>query len=246
MNKEKDKGVFSKFKNFINKTNEENNNLGYFYGIIFVFLIIFALIIKFTSNNNNNNTNNDVNLSNQNNKIESVINYKEVLSDISDNYELDISVNKYYFNEYVNVKVEGTNKLINVKKFDSNNTYSQNDKIDEDIDLTFVYPQNILKLLDYQTYSSENKYMFETNKWIELYNEINNTNIEKIISGEIVVEFLSNENNEFIIQMDLTNLYKNLNYNYNNVIYNMKFYNINKIDLSNNNTSFVEESEINY
>ena len=246
MNKEKDKGVFSKFKNFINKTNEENNNLGYFYGIIFVFLIIFALIIKFTSNNNNNNTNNDVNLSNQNNKIESVINYKEVLSDISDNYELDISVNKYYFNEYVNVKVEGTNKLINVKKFDSNNTYSQNDKIDEDIDLTFVYPQNILKLLDYQTYSSENKYMFETNKWIELYNEINNTNIEKIISGEIVVEFLSNENNEFIIQMDLTNLYKNLNYNYNNVIYNMKFYNINKIDLSNNNTSFVEASEINY
>ncbi len=246
MNKEKNKGVFSKFKNFINKTNEENNNLGYFYGIIFVFLIIFALIIKFTSNNNNNNTNNNVNLSNQNNKIESVINYKEVLSDISDNYELDISVNKYYFNEYVNVKVEGTNKLINVKKFDSNNTYSQNDKIDEDIDLTFVYPQNILKLLDYQTYSSENKYMFETNKWIELYNEINNTNIEKIISGEIVVEFLSNENNEFIIQMDLTNLYKNLNYNYNNVIYNMKFYNINKIDLSNNNTSFVEESEINY
>lgn len=202
----------------------------YFYGIILVFIIIVAFIVKFTTHNSK-----EKKACNESVVQEEIIDYKKVLNSISDNYELDIVINKYYFNEYVNIKKQGINEIINVNKFDSNSIYSQDDMINENIDMVFINPLNILKLLNVQTYSSKNKYIIETNNWLNLYNEINNTKIEKNVTGEISIEFLSKENNEYIIEMDLTNLYKNLNYDYQKVIYNMKFYNINKTILSNNN-----------
>ena len=70
----------------------------------------------------------------------------------------------------------------------------------------------------------------------EVYNQINGTQIQKTVSGEVSVEILSSENNELLLSLDLTNLYKNLDYDYEQVIYKIKFYNINGISLA------VEES----
>ena len=75
--------------------------------------------------------------------------------------------------------------------------------------------------------------MIETNNWIKLYNEVTNKNIEKKITGEIEITILSNENNELSLLLNLTNLYKNTNYDYIKVIYHIEFYNINNVDLSN-------------
>lgn len=213
-----------KFRNLNSET-----KTSYFYGIIFLLVIIVALIVKFVPSKVVEKKN-----SNENIILEELIDYEKILNDISNNYELDVIVNKYYVNEYINVKKQGLNEIINIKKFNSNNTYNQDDIINEDVDMTFINPLNILKLLNVKTYSDKNKYMVETNRWLKLYNELNGTNIEKSISGEITIEFLSKENDEYKIEMNLTNLYKNLNYDYENVIYNMKFYNINKVNLSNN------------
>ncbi len=214
-----------KFKNLDSETKTT-----YFYGIIFVFIIIVALIVKFVPSKSNDNK-----TYNENITQEEIIDYNKVLNDISNNYESDIIINKYYFNEYINVKKQGLNEIINIKKYDSNNTYNQDDIINENIDITFIKPQNILRLINAKTYSNKNKYMIETNNWLNLYNEINNAQLEKTVSGEILIEFISDKDNEYKIEMDLTNLYKNLNYDYQSVIYDMKFYNINKIDISNNN-----------
>ncbi len=218
----------SKEKRFKNLDSETKST--YFYGIIFLFLIVVALVVKFIPNKEK-----EEKSVKENTTIEETFNYKSLLNNISDNYELDIIINKYYFNEYINIKKQGLNEIIDIKKYDSNNTYNQDDTINEDIDMTFITPQSILRLLNINTYNDGNKYMIESSNYLKLYNELNNTNLEKIVSGEISIEFLSHENNEYVIKMDLTNLYKNLNYDYESVTYNLKFYNINKINLSNNN-----------
>ena len=68
--------------------------------------------------------------------------------------------------------------------------------------------------------------MIETSAWINLYNIINNKQLEKIVTGEIEVNVISCEENIKVI-LDLTNLYKNLNYDYKKVIYDITFYDIN-------------------
>ena len=233
--KKKKKGLFSKIKGAMTydpaTDNTGVNKSTYFYGILFIFLIVAALAIKLSPSDSKKvkSTPKEVD-----NKVVT-IDYEKDLNAVSDNYELDIVVNKYYFNEYVNIKKQGLNEIINIKKHDSNNTYNQDDVIKEDIDITFTLPQNILKLLSVKSYSDENKYMIETSKWLSVYNELNGTEFTKIISGEISIEFLSDSDNELILQMDLTNLYKNLNYEYDTVTYKLKYYNIGKVNISNNN-----------
>ena len=99
------------------------------------------------------------------------------------------------------------------------------------IDITFVNKTDLLKLLDSKTYSKDNSYMVETSVWIKLYNEINNKNISKLVTGEIEATIASYNEDELNLLLDLTNLYKNLDYDYEKVIYEIKFYNIDKAEI---------------
>ena len=220
--------LISKYKN----SNQEKKTT-YFYGIIFIFIFIFALILKFTGNlttkeiNKNNNVNEE--------KLETnITNYDDIFNNISNNYEENIQVDIYDSNfltkEYINVKKDQDKKLITY--VDLNKSTIEN-KVPDNIDATFITPENIKKLMLSNTYKKDNKYMIETNNWIKLYNEVTNKNIEKKITGEIEITILSTENNELSLLLNLTNLYKNTNYDYIKVIYHIEFYNINNVDLSN-------------
>ena len=214
------------------KKMSDDTKLSFFYGIIFVIILVAALIFRLTSRIGENNKDG------QNNEKEKtvIVDYETQLNNVS-NYEEDIIINKYYFNEYINIKRQEDNELISIKTHDLNVTYHPDEKVSEEVlrysDMTFVKPENILKLLNVKSYNQSNKYMVETSNWVPLYNELNNTNLEKIISGEISIEFVSCSSDACILTMDLTNLYKNLNYDYESVIYNIKIYNINGIDLTN-------------
>lgn len=235
MKKISDIKIFKKFRSL----DQETRNI-YFYGILFIFIISVALIMKLTPNEK------VVDCSNK--KEETVvINYQNILKNITNNYEEDITINKYYFNEYVNIKHQLEKEKINIKTINNNETYYikenslykfidnkyeiYNDKIFKETDTSFINPENILKLIDKKTYEKDNTYMIETSSWINLYNEINNTNLSKKITGEILLDFISYKNNELLLKIDLTNLYKNLDYEYENVIYLIKFKNINKVEI---------------
>ena len=218
----------------IRSSNSETKST-YAYLIMLIIIIIAGVSIKLGSRSENK-----VNDRVQTQEQVSTIDYSSELSNFSNNYETGIVINKYYINEYIDVKKSGDNKLLTIKTQNLSGEYNSNDtklkEILKDKDLTFTTPENIAKLLDNKTHSEENKYMIEANKCIEVYNQINNTQIQKTISGEVSVEILSSENDELLLSVDLTNLYKNLDYDYDQVIYKIKFYNKNGVSLT------VEES----
>lgn len=237
MKRIRDIKIFKKFRSL----DQETRNIC-FYGGLFVLIILAALIMKLTPSKV------VVNYSNKNQETNTKISYQDVLKSITDNYEEDVVVNKYYFNEYLNIKVKLQKEKINIKTSNNNETYyidgnylyklnkenkyeTYNEKIFKDIDTTFIKPDNILKLIDKKTYEKEDVYTIETTSWIDLYNKINNTNLSKIVTGEISLEFISYKNDELILKMNLTNLYKNLNYEYEDVVYLIKLKNINKVEI---------------
>ncbi len=225
--------IFEKFRSL----DQETRNI-YFYGALFVFIILTALIIKLIPNKELT-----VSCSNKEDIINELT-YQEILKNISNNYEEDIIINKYYTNEYINIKKELDKEIINVKKNNINETiYNLNNKeeILNDIDITFIKPENILELIYIGTHDN-NKYIINTDSWINIYNKINNTELSKKIDGQITIEFTSYKDNNLSLLIDLTNLYNNLDYNYEKVNYNIEFKNINKIVLE-KTSSFVETNE---
>jgi hypothetical protein len=225
--------IFEKFRSL----DQETRNI-YFYGALFVFIILTALIIKLIPNKELT-----VSCSNKEDIINELT-YQETLENISNNYEENIIINKYYINEYINIKKELDKEIVNVKKNNINETiYNLNNKeeILNDIDITFIKPENILELIYIGTHDN-NKYIINTDSWINIYNKINNTELSKKIDGQITIEFTSYKDNNLSLLIDLTNLYNNLDYNYEKVNYNIEFKNINKIVLE-KTSSFVETNE---
>ncbi len=236
------KGLFSKYRSF---DNEKKST--YFYGIAFAILLVAGLILKITSSINNKNKEENP----EQEKTVDVINYENYLSKINGNYEEDIKIDDYSKKEYINIKRNNNSELItfvnpvdqdlnivyakqksNVYKIENGKYTLLKEDIFKDKDITFIKPENLLKLLKNKTYQKDNKYMIETSEWLKLYNEINETSFEKKVTGELEIEVVSLENNELNLSMDFTNLYKNLGYDYSKVVYTLKIYNVGNIDFS--------------
>jgi hypothetical protein len=235
--KDKIKDFSSKYKGL----NQETKS-AYFYGVLFLFLLVFGVILKFTGKldrpkNTNTPTNNDTK---EVNKLDcdsifnkTINNYKEYIVIQYDNKKSFVDIENFNNELYINY-VNLNDQTLNGKYFKSNDTlyvlnnnkYEEIDTEIKDIDLTFISPKNILELINANTYKKDNKYMIETSAWINLYNIINNKQLEKIVTGEIEVNVISCKENIKVI-LDLTNLYKNLNYDYKKVIYDITFYDIN-------------------
>lgn len=233
-----------KIKDFASKYKELNQETksAYFYGVLFLFLLVFGVVLKFTGKldrpkNTNTPTNNDTK---EVNKLDcdsifnkTINNYKEYIVIQYDNKKSFVDIENFNNELYINY-VNLNDQTLNGKYFKSNDTlyvlnnnkYEEIDTEIKDIDLTFISPKNILELINANTYKKDNKYMIETSAWINLYNIINNKQLEKIVTGEIEVNVISCEENIKVI-LDLTNLYKNLNYDYKKVIYDITFYDIN-------------------
>ena len=240
--KDKIKSFVSKYKSL----NQESKTL-YFYGAIFVILLVFGLVLKLTGKlehkkpETSNNDQEDVVETNS-------TDYEEIFNKISNNYEEDVVVYWYDSISYPNTDLNNSKKpltglykkeFINVKKDEDKEiiTYMDliNSKVEEelnDIDIIFIKPENILELMSSNSYKKDNKYMIETDNWIKLYNKLTNKNVERLVTGEIKITVLSYENDELKLSLDLTNLYKNLNHICTKVIYDINIYNINNIDLS--------------
>ena len=233
-----------KIKDFVSKykgLNKETKGT-YFYGTIFLLLLVLGIVLKFTGKldrpkNTNTPTNNDTK---EVNKLDcdsifnkTINNYKEYIVIQYDNKKSFVDIENFNNELYINY-VNLNDQTLNGKYFKSNdilyilnnNKYEEIDTEIKDIDLTFISPKNILELINANTYKKDNKYMIVTSAWINLYNIINNKQLEKLITGEIEADMISC-GESIKVMLDLTNLYKNLNYDYKKVIYDITFYDIN-------------------
>lgn len=239
---EKTKDLFSKYKQL-----DPESKVNYFYIAVFAAIIVMALILKLTGNLNVTKLKDRNEEQSSKTTIEEPIedtdlDYEDVISSLGDNYEEDITISLDNDQSVLNIKQVGLGQLINYTNKKQNNMYVEyignyykinNDsaeKLDgepfEGIDITFINPTNIIKLINNKTYQKDNSYMIETSAWLELYNNINNKKREKLVTGEIEINMLSYKEGTLELSLDLTNLYKNLDYDYKKVTYNIKFYNI--------------------
>ena len=244
-----------KIKNFVSqyKKVDGDKRSGYFYGIIFVFIFLLAVILKFTGNLSHPTSEASNNTKDKETTNTQILEYETIFKEIGNNYEEDVIIYLYDtlayadFNDALSgrpLTALSKKYFINIKKDKENEEKSYmdlknakvDDNISDNVDTIFVDPENILELLKANTFKKNNKYMVETNSWIKLYNELTEKNIEKKVTGEIEIEMLSYDKNGLKLSLNLTNLYKNTSYDYAKVIYDINIYNIGETILSNKET----------
>ncbi len=225
-----------------------------FYGVIFCIILIVAVIMKFadTPKESTNANNNDKSGSNEKilekNLLEELSenNYDADLTIIADTDLLNLLIRKESeTKELISKTYRGENNIyyINASKIYKavNNQFILEEKsnIYNNYDTTFINIENIHELINQHTYELDLKeeeydikrYKIEAKKVIEIYNEYNNADIIKRVSGEVILDIYYDKDNLKGLKLDLTNLYENLNFDYRKVIYTYEFDNFNKIDI---------------
>lgn len=233
-----------------NKNKEEENTskeVGkstYFYSIVFLIVLGFALFSNFFgSTNTKKQETTPVEIVDQN--------LFESLKD--NNFEIkfliikDMEIKKYIIErESINTEIvtqiykDTTEKYI-IKE---NKVYKDEKIIETSIfDKTesfFMNIENIKNLINNKTYEIDLKeenydikrYKIEMSTLLASYNKISKEDIKKLVSGEIIIDVNYKNKDIESIKMDLTALYKNLEFDYENVIYYIEFSNKGKIKLN--------------
>lgn len=236
----------------VNKNIERENRTTYFYAIIFLIILLFALISKSVSKGEDK----PVTPSNDEiNNVEEKSSLLDVLKENNFDMKLLVFANNN-ITEYL-IRRESENKELIYKSYnDKGNVYYKNDgtlyelsngkatitnvNIFDDVTKTFLDINNINKLIANKTYELDlteeeydiKRYKIEVSRVITIFNEYNRKDIKKSVSGESILDINYSKNELKAIKLDLTSLYKNLNYDDEKVIYYYEFSNYNEIDIS--------------
>lgn len=223
----------------------------YFY--IIVFLIIFSLALTSRFFGDDNISNNDANSS----SMEEVKEDSNLLEELKyNNYDLRfIEIIDSSFTEYL-IRKESLNKELISKTHDDindiyyiannktykislNKKYETNENIFNEVSKTFLDINNLNKLINEKTYELDLKeesydikrYKIEISKVIKIFNDYNNKNIKKIISGEVTLDVNYKSNEIKGLKLDLLTLHQNLELDNQRALYYYEFGNINKVKI---------------
>lgn len=243
-------------KNETKITSEEKNKKEtIFYGIVFGIILILSLITKFTSKDNENKNNNDNStqstntIDNEDGLLKSLDNnnYDADLTIIADTDLLNLLIRKEsQTKELIAKTYRDENQIFYINgdkiyKYSNNNFILDNSSnIYNRYDKTFMVMVNVNELIEKHTYEIDLKeedydikrYKIEASRVIGIYNDYNKTDLNKRVSGEVILDIYYNEDTLKGMKLDLTNLYQNLNYDYIKVIYTYEFANFNKINIA--------------
>ncbi len=234
---------------------EKNKKEMIFYGVVFGIILILSLITKYTSKENENKNNNDNNStqSTNTNDEEGLLkslnnnNYDADLIIIADTDLLNLLIRKENETKELIAKTyRDENQIFYINgdkifKYSNNNfIIDNNSKIYNNYDKTFMDMDNINELIEKHTYEIDLKeedydikrYKIEASRVIDIYNDYNKTDLDKRVSGEVILDIYYNKDDLKGLKLDLTNLYQNLNYDYIKVTYTYEFANFNKINIA--------------